>query len=498
MEMHDESRILGQRPMARTPWWHRRRAATLLATVATAALTLAPPADATVVSSANPHSAVGAVYVATNAWSGGNSILVFPRYADGSLGPASAAVPTGGLGSGPGQYAPIVSDPLGSQNSLIADQSDKFLFAANAGSGDVSSFTAARGGLALVDRQPSVPRGVAGQSNPFPVSLAEHGSTLYVLNAIGNSVTGYTVNASGHLKPLQNCVLPALPAGNPLNVFSATTLSSTQAVDTQLPGQVGFSPDGKWLLVTSKEGPISTTSPPGGAGDQFPFGPTSGPGHIYAYQVRSDGTVNCASPATTTLPVFPDGHGTFPFSFTWTSQGKLLLTEVFGESDLPSSLPTNLSAVTSFTLNADGTLTPQRTVADPSPVPCWIVRSGDNVFVANFLGPTFGLGGITQYQVASDGGIVDPSPAAVPTTAVSGGSDPIDMTVTSDGEFLYQLAPGPNPAGAGAQTWQIYPYAVGSGGSLTALTPINDGVGGASAATHANAGEFGIATVTFK
>jgi 6-phosphogluconolactonase (cycloisomerase 2 family) len=498
MELHDESRVVGLRTMAGTPSRRRRRAATLLASVATAALTLAAPAHATVVSGASSNSAVGAVYIATNAWSGGNSILTFPRYANGSLGPAAAAVPTGGLGSGPGQFAPIVSDPLGSQNSLIADQSGKFLFAVNAGSGEVSSFSAGRGGLALIDRQPSVPRGVAGQSNPFPVSLAEYGSTLYVLNAIGDSVTGYTVNASGHLNTLQNCALPALPAGNPLDVFSATTLSSKQAVDTQLPGQVGFSPDGKWLLVTSKEGPISTTSPPGGAGDQFPFGPTSGPGHIYAYPVRSDGTVNCASPATTTLPVFPDGHGTFPFSFTWTSQGKLLLTEVFGESDLPSSFPHNLSAVTSFTLNADGTLTPQRTVADPSPVPCWIVRSGNNVFVANFLGPTFGLGGITEYGVASDGGLVDPSPAAAQTAPVSGGSDPIDIAVTSDGEFLYELAPGPNPAGAGGQTSQIYPYAVGSSGSLTPLTPINDGVGGAIAATHANAGEFGIATVTFK
>jgi hypothetical protein len=126
------------------------------------------------------------------------------------------------------------------------------------------------------------------------------------------------------------------------------------------------------------------------------------------------------------------------------------------------------------------------------------VRSGNNVFVANFLGPTFGSGGITQYQVASDGGLVDPSPAAAPTTALNGGSNPIDVTITSDGQFVYQLAPGPNPAGAGSATWQVYPFAVGSGGSLTALTPVNDGVGGANAATHANAGEFGIATVTFK
>ncbi len=469
-----------------------RRMITILASLGLVTGMLASTASAAETSSGatGSRSVVGAVYVATNAWNGGNKILTFPRYADGQLGPVSAAVATGGRGSGPGQYAPIVNDPLGSQNSLITDPTGKYLFAVNAGSGDVSSFSAGRGGLALLDRQPSVPVGVAGQTNPFPVSLAASGDTLYVLNAIGNSLTGFKVNASGRLKALQNCLLPALPPGNPLDVFSATTTSSQQAVDTQTAGQVGFSPDGKWLVVISKEGPISTTTPPGGSGDQFPFGPTSGSGHIYAYQVKSDGLLNCASPAATALPVFSDGHGTFPFSFTWSSQGSLLVTEVFGQSDQPASLPGGLSAVSSYTLHADGTFTLQRKVADPLPVPCWIVRSGDNVFVANFLGPDFGLGAISSFKVAPDGGLADPSPASAPTTGLNGGSDPIDVAITSDGRFLYQLAPGPNLAGA--PTTQVYPFAVDSDGSLTPLTAVNDGVGGA------NGGEFGIATVTFK
>ena len=441
---------------------------------------------------------VGAVYVATNAWDGGNRILTFPRYADGSLGAVTSSVATGGRGSGPGQFAPIVNDPLGSQGSLITDPTGKYLFAVNAGSGDVSSFAVGRGGLALVDREPSVPFGVTGQRNPFPNSLAVSSSSLYVLNGIGNSVTAYIVNAPGHLTPSQNCALPALPAGNPLNVFPATTLSSQQAIDTQIAGQVGLSPDGKWLVVISKEGPISTTTPPGATGDQFPFGPTSGSGHIYAYPVSTGGRLDCSSPRSTALNVFADGHGTFPFSFAWSPQGRLMVTEVFGLSDQPSSLPGGLSSVSSYVLNTDGTFTLQRKVADPLPVPCWIVRSGSNVYVANFLGPDFGLGAISRFTVAVDGGLVDPSPASAPTTVITGSSDPIDVAVTGDGKFLYQLAPGPNPAGAGTPTTQVYPFAVGADGSLTALASVNDGVGGAAAATHANAGEFGIATVTFK
>lgn len=447
-------------------------------------------------SSGNQSGAVGAVYVATNAWNGGNQILTFPRYANGSLGPVSAVTATGGRGSGPGQFAPIVNDPLGSQNSLLADPTGKFLFAVNAGSGSVSSFNVGIGGLTLVDTKASVPSGVSGQANPFPVSLAFAASRLYVLNAIGDSVTGFTVGQNGRLAAFQNCVLPGLPAGNPLDQYPATTLSSQQAVDTQLPGQVGVSPDGHWLVVTSKEGPISTTNPPGGTGDQFPFGPTSGPGHIYAYALDSNGKVACGAPRTTTLPVFPDGHGTFPFSFTWSAEGRLLVTEVFGQSDQPSSLPAGLSAVSSYTLNADGTFTLQRMTPDPLPVPCWIVRSGNHVFVANFLGPDFGLGAISSYAVAQDGGLINPAPASVPTAGLGGGSDPIDLAITNDGAYLYQLAPGPNEGGTGP-TFQVYPFAVGSNGSLTALTPVNDGVGGAGAATHSDAGEFGIATVTY-
>jgi 6-phosphogluconolactonase len=492
------------RTEAPAPWARRRngRGATLAASaLAIAAVLSAGTTGVSAASRSNapgPARVVGAVYIATNAWNGGNSILTFPRFADGSLGPVSAAVSTGGRGSGPGQFAPIVNDPLGSQNSLITDADAKFLFAVNAGSGDISSFTADRDGLALVDRQPSVPAGVTGQDNPFPVSLASSKKVLYALNAIGNSLTGFTVNGAGHLNAFQNCVLPGLPAGNALNTYPATPLSSEQAVDTQLPGQVGFSPDGKWLVVISKEGPISTTTPPGGTGDLFPFGPTSGPGHIYSYQVDPKGQINCAAPRVTTLPVFVDGHGTFPFSFTWSAKGTLLVTEVFGKSDQPSSLPGGLSSVASFTLNRDGSFTLLRNVADPLPVPCWIVRSGDNLFVASFLGPDFGQGAISTFQIGPDGGVIDPSPALAPTVGLAGGSDPIDVALTADGRFLYQLAPGPSLNGPTAPTFQVYPFAVGPNGSLSPLQAVNDGLGGADAAAHANAGEFGIATVTFK
>jgi len=54
---------------------------------------------------------VGAVYVSSNKY-GGNEIVSFLRFADGSL-KTGPRVLTGGLGSGPGQLIP--NDPLGNQ-----------------------------------------------------------------------------------------------------------------------------------------------------------------------------------------------------------------------------------------------------------------------------------------------------------------------------------------------------------------------------------------------
>ena len=108
-------------------------------------------------------------------------------------------------------------------------------------------------------------------------------------------------------------------------------------------------------------------------------------------------------------------------------------------------------------------------------MPCWIVRSGDNVFVANFLGND-----VTGYSVASSGGL---TPLGGLSTPLAGGTYAIDMVTSPDGQFLYELAPGSAAA-------QVFPFAVGSTGILTPLTPENDGLG-------ANSGQQGIATVTF-
>ena len=82
----------------------------------------------------------GAVYTMSND-PGGNEILVFNRYADGSLA-YSSAYATGGLGTGAG---------LGNQRGLVMSDNHQWLLAVNAGSDEVSVFRIHKNRLALTD-----------------------------------------------------------------------------------------------------------------------------------------------------------------------------------------------------------------------------------------------------------------------------------------------------------------------------------------------------------
>ncbi|MGH7194626.1 MAG: lactonase family protein [Candidatus Saccharimonadales bacterium] len=428
-----------------------------LGAIAVVAAVLAAPSVSVIAAPARADStgaAVGAVYVASNAYSA-NSILTFLRYADGSLVPGSQ-VPTGGRGSGPGLLLP--DDPLASQNSLIVDRQKRFLFAVNAGSDDVSVLAINGSSLTVIDRQPS--RGA------YPVSLALFHHTLYVLNAIGNSVTGFSVGSDGKLTYRQTCALPNLPPGD--GNLTGDSMHSTQPFVTQTAGEVGFSHNGANLVVVSKEGPRRAN---------FPFGNTSGSGRIFVYQTDpATYALNCSNaPTITSLPQNAPINGNtiqgkFPFDFAWSTQGHLLLTEVFGTGTDPQ---VQGSAVQSFTLASDGSLTPDgNPVGSGQLVVCWIVQNDDRVYTANFLNDD-----ISFYQSGARGSLQLISGGA----ASFGQQSPIDLAITNDGSFIYELATG---------SATVLPFRVETSGALTALTPVSDG-------EQPHSGQAGIATVDF-
>src|SRR5256885_2146313 len=155
----------------------------------------------------------GAVYVQTNDGDR-NELVAFQRADDGRLERAGV-VPTGGRGSG--------KPHLPSQGSVAVRNG--WVLVTNAGSDDVSVFTAHGGEVTLVDRVAS--------GGSAPTSVTVHGNLAYVLNTGGEpNVTGFRIGEDSHLITQPNNSQPIGTASDP--------------------AQVAVSPDGRALIVTDR------------------------------------------------------------------------------------------------------------------------------------------------------------------------------------------------------------------------------------------------------
>jgi len=273
---------------------------------------------------------------------------------------------TGGLG---GQLTGSVVDHLASQGSLTYDSRHSLLYAVNAGSDTVTVFVAH--GHHLFRQQ------VISSGGSFPVSVAVHGNLVYVLNALnGGSVRGYRVFA-GRLFPIRGStrLLHLDPAASPQF--------------TNTPGQVAFSPDGSQLIVTTKAN----------GNDVDVFG------------VRPGGTL-------TPSPVVNSEPGTVPFAVTFDPAGDLVIAEAG-----PSALAT-------FALQSDGTITQIDAVDTGQAATCWVTADGEQLFTSNA-----GSANVTGFTSDAQGQLT-----LVGQTATDPGT--VDSSVTPDGRFLYVQAGG--------------------------------------------------------
>ena len=300
------------------------------------------------------------VFVQTNEL-GGNRIAVFDQGADGRLTQAGS-YPTGGLGGAalPGTE----SDHLASQSSLVYDAEHQLLIAVNAGSNTVSTFHVHGDRLRLT--------GVLDSGGQFPTSVAVYDRLVYVLNAGGaGSVQGYSI--AGHrLVPIPGSARSlGLANTNPPNFLTS-------------PGQVGFTPDGSELLVTTK---ASTSS-------------------IDVFQVGPDGLLSAT-------PVANPSATPVPFAFTFGAGGRL----VAGEA--------GASSVTTYALGSGGTLSDPKSASDGQAALCWIERAGDVYFVANT-----GSNDLSSFAVSGNG-----QPTLLQAVAATTNAGPIDLA--SSGDYLY-------------------------------------------------------------
>jgi 6-phosphogluconolactonase (cycloisomerase 2 family) len=323
-----------------------------------------------------------AVFVQTNEATG-NRILVYDKEKDGHL-TAAGAYPTGGLGGAalPGTE----SDRLASQGSLVYDREHGLLLAVNAGSNSVSTFSVHGDTLELENVVPS-----GGQ---FPASIAVSGDLVYVLNAGGTGIVqGFRIEGGG-LSPI---------AGSARTLGLANTSPPNFLMS---PGQVGFTPDGEQLLVTTK---VSTSS-------------------IDLFQVGDDGLLS---------PTFVSNPSATPVPFAFTFGGGRLVS---GEA--------GTSSVTTYRVGEDGTLADPKSASDGQAALCWIVRVHRFYYVSNTASNT-----LSSFTI--EGG----QPALLEQVAATTEPGPIDLTSPTGGRFLY--------AETGGGT--VDEFRIGSDGSLTKI-----------------------------
>jgi 6-phosphogluconolactonase (cycloisomerase 2 family) len=291
----------------------------------------------------------------------GNQILVYDRAEDGTLTLAET-VNTGGAG---GSIEEPGGDPLNSQGSLIYDAHHRLLIAVNAGSNTLSVL--APDGYHWRLRQ------VLASGGIFPVSVTIHGDLLYVLNAHeAGTITGYRI-IDGQLHPIDGST-------RSLNLTPIT--GPTQFLNT--PAQVGFTPDGHYLIITTKSN--------GSLIDVFTMGSDGRPSTTFV-----------ANPARTPGP----------FGFTFDDDGHLVVTDAA------------MNTLTTYTVHSNGTVTQIASQANKEMATCWVARAAGNFYVANAGSHT-----VTGYHI---------DPAGTPTvfTQTETRDGPIDLVGTRDGQFLY-------------------------------------------------------------
>jgi 6-phosphogluconolactonase (cycloisomerase 2 family) len=330
------------------------------------------------------------VFVQTNEPSG-NRILVYDVADGGQLSPAGSYA-TGGNG---GVAAPgAESDHLASQGSLAYDAAHGLLFAVNAGSDSVSTFTVRGDRLEL--------EGVVPSGGQFPNSITVHRNLVYVLNAGGTGVVqGFRIGGAAlHGIPHSTRSL-GLANGDPPNFLTA-------------PGQIGFTPDGRQLLVTTKAS-----------------GST-----IDVFGVRPNGRLSdtfVANPSATPVP----------FAFTFTPTGRLAVGEAM------------LSDVSTYVVQPDDMLTDPKSQSDNQMALCWIQPAGQYYYVSNTASNT-----LSAFQIAPDG-----QPSLVGDgVAADTQPGPIDLTSPPGTSFLY--------AQTGSGT--LHEYEVNGDGSLTTIGAVSD------------------------
>jgi 6-phosphogluconolactonase (cycloisomerase 2 family) len=178
------------------------------------------------------------------------------------------------------------------------------------------------------------------------------------------------------------------------------------------PEQIGFTPNGQFLVVTLKAANA-----------------------IVTYKVSASGQAGG--------PKVNDSPAAAPYAFGFDDAGRLIVGNAAG------------SSVASYDIAQNGKLIFEDLVADGQMAACWLVvtSDGDYAYTANA-----GSGNISGITVGPTGDLGLVTPGGV--TGVTGGK-PLDLALSSGDGYLYALNAG---------TQGINAFRVESDGSLEAIT----------------------------
>ena len=348
---------------------------------------LATTSFAGATSAKDPAPSGHALFVETD-HAGSNAVLSYTRGTDGTISYV-ATYPTGGAGAA---AAGSAADPLASQGGLALVHHGSELIATNPGSNSVSVFAVFGPYLHLIQQIPS--------GGLFPVSITSHDDLVAVLNAGGaGSVSEYRLQW-GRLMALNN------------ETRSLGLANTTPPFYLAGAGQVGFSPNGQFLIATTK----SSTS---------------------SYEVFSVGFGGDLSSAATVTAA----DNAVPFSFTFDSRGRLVATEASN------------SSVSTYSIGASGSLTFVGTVSDGQAALCWISSAQ-----GYFFGSNAGSGDVSSFDETA-GGV----PTLLNAKAAIAHPGTTDSAVSPDGAFLYVES-----GGSGA----LDAFAINANGTLTPIETI--------------------------
>jgi 6-phosphogluconolactonase (cycloisomerase 2 family) len=239
----------------------------------------------------------------------------------------------------------------------------------------------------------------------LPTSVAVGRDLVYVLDASGDgAITGFKVVGRK---------LVRLPGST--RSLGLGNIAQPNFLDA--PAQVAVAPNGRAVFVTTKK-----------------------KNTVVSFALNNKGIPSARSVVTpSAAPV--------PFSMVFDSAGRLLVNEASGSE-------------TTYTVNGDATLTTVSHASNNGQVAaCWSAVAKGFVYTGNS-----GSANITAFNENPNGVLSLHDASGIAATT---GAGPVDMAVSRDGQFLYQLA---NGAGA------IDEFHVNDDGSLSSLGTV-EGVG---------------------